>query len=221
MPRLFYSRIVCAAVGGKFERLNIMKKSIQEKGWYVYWKLFTITFLLSACTFGGGFVIISMMKKKFVEQLGWLEEEEMLDMTAIAQSSPGALGVNISIVVGYRLKGFLGAAVCTVGTVLPPLIIISVISLFYNAFKDNTYVGLALKVMRAGVAAVIFDVVINLARNVVKTRSVLWIALMVICFIASYFLNISSIVIILICGGIGLAMVFLPGRKSQEKEGGQ
>lgn len=221
MPRLFYSRIVCAAVGGKFERSYKMKKSIQEKGWYVYWKLFTITFLLSACTFGGGFVIISMMKKKFVEQLGWLEEEEMLDMTAIAQSSPGALGVNISIVVGYRLKGLMGAAVCTLGTVLPPLIIISVISLFYNAFKDNAYVGLALKVMRAGVAAVIFDVVINLARNVIKTKSALWISLMGICFIASYFLNVSSIIIILICGGIGLAMVFLPGKRAQEREGGK
>ena len=70
----------------------------------IYWKLFTITFSLSACTFGGGFVIISMMRKKFVEELHWLEEEEMLDMTAVAQSSPGALGVNIAIVVGYRLK---------------------------------------------------------------------------------------------------------------------
>lgn len=184
-----------------------------EKGWYIYWKLFATTLMLSACTFGGGFVIISMMKRKFVEELGWLEEEEMLDMTAIAQSAPGALGVNISIVVGYRLKGFLGALVCTLGTILPPLVIISIISLFYNAFKDNTYVAMALKVMRAGVAAVIFDVVYTLARNVVKSKSLLWISLMFICFIASYLLNVSSILIILICGAVGLIMVFLPQKE--------
>lgn len=181
-----------------------------EKGWYIYWKLFVTTLMLSACTFGGGFVIISMMKRKFVEELGWLEEEEMLDMTAIAQSAPGALGVNISIVVGYRLKGFLGALVCTLGTILPPLVIISIISLCYNAFKDNTYVAMALKVMRAGVAAVIFDVVYTLARNVIKSKSILWVSLMVLCFIASYLLKVSSILIIIICGCVGLIMVFIP-----------
>ena len=59
-----------------------------------YWKLFISTFKLSACTFGGGFVIIPLMRKKFVEELGWIKEEEMMDLTAIAQSSPGAIAVN-------------------------------------------------------------------------------------------------------------------------------
>ncbi len=83
----------------------------------IYWKLFFTTLILSASTFGGGFVIIGMMKQKFVSQLQWLQDEEMLDMTAIAQSSPGALGVNIAIVVGYRIKKFWGAVVCTLGAV--------------------------------------------------------------------------------------------------------
>lgn len=167
-------------------------------------KLFSITFMQSACTFGGGFVIISMMKKKFVEDLGWIEEEEMLDLTAISQSSPGALGVNIAIAAGYRLAGISGALVCTLGAVLPPLIIISLISLCYDAFKENEIVALALKVMRAGVAAVIVDVVYSLASNIVKTRSVLYIFMMIACFIAIFFFHVSSALIILICGLAGL-----------------
>ncbi len=179
----------------------------------IYWKLFTATLTLSACTFGGGFVIIGMMKKKFVEELHWLGEEEMLDMAAVAQSSPGALGVNIAIVVGYRVKRVLGALVCTLGAILPPLVIISIISVFYNQFKDNRYIAVALQVMRAGVAAVIFDVVLSLAGNVIKTKSVLWTALMVGAFLAACFFGVSAVVIILVCGTVGLLHVKLENRK--------
>lgn len=181
----------------------------------IYWKLFAITFSLSACTFGGGFVIIGMMRQKFVEKLHWLEEEEMLDMTAIAQSSPGALRVNIAIVVGYRLKKFLGAVVCTLGAILPPLIIISIISLFYNQFKDNAYIAIALQVMGAGVAAVIFDVVIGLAQNIFKTKSILWIFMMFAAFVATCFFKISAVVIILVCGTVGLLQIKIKDRKEE------
>ena len=128
-----------------------------------YATLFLSTFQLSAFTFGGGFVIIPLIRKKFVEQLGWIGEEEMLDLAAIAQSSPGAIAVNISILVGYRVAGIPGALLTVVGTVTPPLIIISVISLFYAAFRDNVFVNMAMCGMLAGVAAVILDVVLRLA----------------------------------------------------------
>ncbi len=170
----------------------------------VYWQLFKNIFMLSACTFGGGFVIIGMMKKKFVEKLHWISEEEMLDMTAIAQSAPGPLGVNIAIVTGYRIRKIPGALVCALGAILPPLIIISIISVFYNQFKDNKVIALALQVMRAGVSAVIFDVVINLAKNVCKTRRILYIAMMILSFAAVYIFDVSAMIIIFICLGIGL-----------------
>ena len=105
--------------------------------WYKYRKLFLSTFELSACTFGGGFVIIPLMRKKFVEELGWIEEEEMLDLTAIAQASPGAIAVNASIMLGYHIAGIPGAILAVLGTVLPPLIIISIISMFYQAFRNK------------------------------------------------------------------------------------
>ena len=109
-----------------------------------YRELFLSTFRLSACTFGGGFVIIPLMRKRFVEELGWIEEDEMLDLTAIAQSSPGAIAVNASILVGYHVAGVPGAMITVLGTVLPPLMIISVISLFYQAFRDNAIVNMAM-----------------------------------------------------------------------------
>ena len=110
-----------------------------------YLTLFTSTFTLSAFTFGGGFVIIPLMRKKFVEQLHWIDEEEMMDLTAIAQSSPGAIAVNASILVGYRVAGVPGALVTVLGTVLPPLIILSIISFFYTAFRDNRIVALVMR----------------------------------------------------------------------------
>ena len=168
------------------------------------WQLFKATFLLSAFTFGGGFVIVSLMKKKFVEELHWLEEEEMLDITAIAQSSPGPIPINASVILGYRMYGVIGSLVAILGTSLPPMIIISVISIFYAQFRSNQIIAIALQVMRAGVAAVIFDVVLNLAKKVVDTRRMLYIALMVTAFVGKVILGVDAMVVILCCLVVGL-----------------
>lgn len=168
------------------------------------WKLFKATFTLSAFTFGGGFVIVSLMKKKFVEELGWLDEDEMLDITAIAQSSPGPIPINASVILGYRMCGILGSLVAILGTALPPMIIISLISVFYAQFRENKIIAIALQVMRAGVAAVIFDVVLNLAENVCKTRRFSYILLMIISFFATCFLHVSAMTVILICLALGI-----------------
>lgn len=171
------------------------------------WKLFKATFLLSAFTFGGGFVIVSLMKKKFVEELHWLEEDEMLDITAIAQSSPGPIPINASVILGYRMYGVIGSLVAILGTALPPMIIISLISVFYTQFRSNRVIAVALQVMRAGVAAVIFDVVINLAKNVLNTRRLLYVLLMVAAFVCKVFLGVDAAVLILCCLGVGLVDV--------------
>ena len=102
-----------------------------------FWTLFVSTFTLSAFTFGGGYVIVPLMRKKFVETLKWIEEDEMMDLISIAQSAPGPIAVNSSIIIGYRLAGVPGALVTVFGTVLPPMVVLSVISQFYTAFRDN------------------------------------------------------------------------------------
>lgn len=176
-------------------------------------KLFLSTFQLSACTFGGGFVIIPLMRKKFVEELNWIEEQEMMDLTAIAQSSPGAIAVNASILVGYHVAGVPGALLTVLGTVLPPLIIISVISLFYQAFRDNEIVSMAMKGMLAGVAAVICDVVITMGAKIFEQKRILPVMVLLASFIAVRFFNINIILIILICGAAGAIDTFCRNRK--------
>jgi chromate transporter len=160
-------------------------------------KLFLSTLYISAFTFGGGFVIITFMKSKFVDELHWINESEMLDMAALAQSSPGAIAVNAAILVGWRVAGFPGMLISVLGTILPPMCILSVISFFYAAFATNTIVALVLKGMQAGVAAVIMDVVFGLGRNVLKERSWSHTVIMAAAFIAVYFFNVNVILIIL------------------------
>ena len=177
-----------------------------------YKKLFFSPFKLSACTFGGGFVIIPLMRKKFVEELGWIQEDEMMDLVAIAQSSPGAIAVNASILVGYHVAGIPGAMLTVLGTVLPPLIIISIISMFYQAFRDNAYVNMAMAGMLCGVAAVICDVVINMAKDILQKKRLLPVIVMLGSFIAVRFLSVDIISIIIICGVIGAADTWHQGK---------
>lgn len=175
-----------------------------KKDFRFFCKLFTSTFTLSAFTFGGGYVIIPMMRRKFVEQYHWMEEDEVLDMTAIAQSSPGPVAVNAAILMGYRLAGGLGALVAAVGTVLPPLLIIAVISVGYEAFRDNVYVSRVLRGMQAGVAAVVFSVVLRMTWALLKDKKWASMALMAAALIASVWLKLNVIWILLFCGAVGV-----------------
>lgn len=167
-------------------------------------KLFISTFYLSAFTFGGGYVIITLMNKKFVDELHWIDKDEMLDLTAIAQSAPGPIAVNGAIVVGYKLAGLLGALVASLATILPPFIIISVISAFYSAFRDNFIIASLLEGMQAGVGAVIAAVVWQMASGIVKGKDKFSDVIMVLAFLAACVLKVNVVIIILICGCIGV-----------------
>lgn len=143
------------------------------------------------------------MRKKFVEELKWVDEQEMLDLTAIAQSSPGAIAVNASILVGYHVAGISGALITVLGTILPPLMIISVISFFYQAFRDNIIVNMAMAGMLCGVAAVIFDVVINMSKTILQQKRLLPLLIMAGAFMAVRFFSVNIMIIILVCAVIG------------------
>lgn len=176
--------------------------------------LFFATLYISAFTFGGGYVIVTFMKRKFADELHWLEEKEMLDMTALAQSTPGAIAVNAAILVGWRVAGFPGMVVAVLGSILPPMVILTLISFIYQAFAANPYVALVLKGMQAGVAAVILDVVCDLGGDVLKTRSPLFIGLMVAAFLASFVFNVNVILIILAATAFGVVRAAWQHRKA-------
>lgn len=188
----------------------------ENKNWRFYLRLFSSTFTLSACTFGGGYVMIPLMQRKFVIQLGWLEEKEMLDIAAIAQSAPGAMAVNAAILIGYRLAGILGALITILGTILPPLILLSLISYGYAAFQQSSLVAAFLWGMQAAVGAVIADVVIGMGMHLIKRKKVLPIGVMAGSFIAACCFGVSAVWIILFCGALGALTTLWRSRKVQK-----
>ena len=177
-------------------------------------KLFLSTLYLSAFTFGGGYVIITLMKQKFVDHYHWIEEEEMLDLVAIAQSTPGAIAINGAIVIGYKLAGPLGALVAIVGTVLPPFVIISLLSLCYETFQGLYAVQKILEGMQAGVGAVIAAVAWDMGRGVVEERDTVSTVILAASFVASCFLEINVVYIILFCGLLGVVRTLLEKRRA-------
>ena len=176
-------------------------------------KLFLSTLYLSAFTFGGGYVIVTLMKKKFVDQYHWIEEKEMLDLVAIAQSAPGPIAVNGAIVVGYKLAGLLGVAVAILGTIIPPFVIIALVSVCYNAFRSNVIVGKMLEGMQAGVGAVIASVTYEMGAGIVQEKNVISLLIMAGAFLASCVLGVNVVFIVIVCGVLG-ALRTLVARKN-------
>ncbi len=175
-------------------------------------KLFLSTLYISSFTFGGGFVIATFMKKKFVDELHWIDEEEMLDLIAIAQSSPGAVAVNCAIAVGEKIAGFKGMIIATLGTIIPPMFILTIVSYFYNLLIDNVVFSFLLKGMQAGVAAIILDTVLTLANNIIKSKNYLNDLIMVIAFILVFFFDVNIIYIIL--GALLIGIIVALRRKN-------
>lgn len=171
--------------------------------------LFLSTLSLSAFTFGGGYVIVTLMRKKFVSEYHWIDEDEMLDLIAIAQSSPGAIAVNGAIVVGYKLAGIAGVIISVIATIIPPFVVISFISFCYEIFRTNIIIALMLEGMQAGVGAVIAAVVFEMAVGIIHEKNIFSLFIMLSSFFLTYFFNINVIYIIFICIVIGLIKTFI------------
>ena len=179
---------------------------MKEK-WTKIRKVFFSTLYLSAFTFGGGYVIITLMKKKFVDELHWIDEEEMLDLVAIAQSAPGVVAANAAISMGYKLGGIRGTLTALLATILPPLITLSAISYAYDAFAHNQYIQLVLKGMQCGATAIIINVAIDLLKKELKKKLALPLLIIVGTFIANYFFNVNLMYAVIVDAVIGFFLL--------------
>ena len=168
---------------------------------------------ISAFTFGGGFVIVTLMKRVYVDRLGWISEEEMLDYTALAQTAPGPIAVNAAVLVGRHVAGGWGMAAAVLGTVLPPIALLLLVSLVYDAFAANRYVALFLRGMQAGVAAVICDVVCSLGVRVLREKNWVSYVLTAATFVLSFVLRVSAAWIVLGALAVGIVLALLDRRK--------
>ena len=184
-------------------------KSVAASCRHFYWKLFQSTFLISAFTVGGGFVIIPLLRAKYVDEYGWLDDKETLNLVSIAQSMPGVVAVNAAIILGYRMAGLRGALTALAATILPPLVTLSVISCAHDWFATNPYVRYALKGMQCGATALIVNVAIDLLQKQWR-KKLLWpLAIIVGTFVANFFFGVNIMLLVVIDGLLGL--VFLRG----------
>ena len=174
---------------------------------HFFWTLFKSTFLISAFTVGGGFVIIPLLKGKYVDEYHWINDKDTLDMVAIAQSMPGVIAVNSAVILGYRMAGVLGTLVALVATVLPCLITLSIISYCYDFFIHNLYIKMILRGMQCGATALIVNVGIDLLIKQGKKRLLLPLAIIVATFIANLCFDVNIMVLIIIDGIIGFAFM--------------
>ncbi|MGB4408038.1 MAG: chromate transporter [Sphaerochaeta sp.] len=164
-----------------------------------YVKLFWTTFFLSLFTFGGGFVIISLMRKKMVVTLNWINDEEMLDFVTIAQSCPGPIALNGSLMVGYHLANIPGALIAGLGTILPPMIILTLVSLGYEAVKSSLWIAAAFHGMRPVVAAIVLQVTWALLKPVLGKKRLFPILMFLLAFVALYFFKVNIMVVMVLC----------------------
>lgn len=183
-----------------------MQKNIKRDKTF-FWQLFKSTFIISAFTIGGGFVIVPLLKTKFVDEFKWIEEKDALNMVAIAQSAPGVVAVNAAISIGYRLAGLLGTLVAVLATVLPPLITLSIISYCYNAVAGNEYIQLVLKGMQCGATAIIINVALELLAKEFKKKLVLPLLIIAGTFVANYFFQVNLMTAVIADGLLGLLLL--------------
>lgn len=193
-----------------------LKGMIMENKKKILIKLFISTLYLSTFTFGGGYVIVTLMKKKFVDEYHWIEENEMLDLVAIAQSAPGPIAVNGAIVIGYKLAGMTGVITAIVGTIIPPFLIISLISICYNAFRDNFIISQMLSGMQSGVGAVIASVTYEMGAEIIHKKDAISTCIMAAAFLASCIFHINVIIIVIACGLIGALRTFVVERRMKK-----
>ncbi len=145
-------------------------------------EIFKTTFL-SSMTANSGYAILSVLKNTCVEKNHWFTEDQMTDYIALAQSTPGPMGINGSMIIGYELAGMPGALVAALGCTLPPLVIMSLVTYFYEYFIDNKYLQLFMAGMQYGVVAMLIDVMIGMFRNVTKKDKVYTIVAMILAFV--------------------------------------
>lgn len=177
------------------------------------WTLFAVFFKIGAFTFGGGYAMLPLIEREIVENKGWITAEDMLDIVAIAESTPGPIAINTATFVGYKTCGVVGAMGATFGTVLPSFVIISVISMVLAQFREVEAVQFAFNGIRAGVLALIVKALFTMYKKCPK--SALSYVLMVLSFIVAAFTDINVIFIIIACALIGLISSLVTARRGR------
>lgn len=173
----------------------------QKVTFAMLWHLFKVFFLIGGFTFGGGYAMLELIRVQIVDKEKWLNNESFIDLFAVAQSLPGVFAVNISIFIGYRLQGFWGALVCVIGTTLPSFLIILILAIYAQQFRENPVVSAVFKGIRPAVVALIIAPCVSVWRALKLGWKYLWIP--VLCAVSVTFLGVSPVTVILVSAAAG------------------
>ena len=187
----------------------------------MHWQLFRTFFRISAFTFGGGYAMIPLMEREVTERNGWIAKADFLDLLAIAQSMPGILAVNISVVIGDRLKGVKGSLAAAFGTILPSFVIILAIAMFLtpDTIKNNDVLSRIFKGIRPAVVALIIAPVITTARAAKINWKTIIIPVAVALLIYSKLPFISNPILYIVLGALGGYLYYTHTILKRRKEG--
>jgi chromate transporter len=178
------------------------------------WKIFMVFSKIGAFTIGGGYAMIPIIQNE-MKKNGWIKEEELPDIIALAQSAPGILAVNVSIFAGYKIRGVKGSFIAAFGTILPSFIIILLIAMVFTNFKDNPWVIKIFKGIRPVVVSLIAVPMVNMARQSDKT----WWAWLIsaVTLVSVAFLEISPIYILLVLIILAFTVTWIREKKKIKK----
>ena len=165
-------------------------------------KIFLTFFKIGAFTFGGGYAMIPLIQKEAVEKHHWVTDEDILDIVAIAESTPGPIAINAATFVGYQTRGYAGAAVATLGVVLPSFVTSFAIFHVLRAFRDLQVVQYAFNGIRVGVLVLLFKALLKMFKT--NKKSMLTRGLMVLAFALTVLMKVNTILVIILCGAIGV-----------------
>ncbi|OFI05464.1 putative chromate transport protein [Clostridium acetireducens DSM 10703] len=163
--------------------------------------MFWAFFKIGAFTFGGGYAMIPLIEKEVVDNKNWVNKEDFLDILVISQSFPGALAVNTSLFIGYKIGGFIGALLALLGTILPSFFIILTIALFFSQFRNNYYVDLAFKGIASAVPMLVLIAVVSLSKSIKKNYINIFIIILTVVAITVF--KIHPVIVIIISGIYG------------------
>ena len=177
------------------------------------WRVFFTFFKIGAFTFGGGYAMIPLIQRETVEKQGWISDEDILEVVAIAESTPGPIAINAATFIGYRVAGFFGSLCATLGVVLPSFAIILLISGVLRQFQDSEVVQYAFIGIRAGVLALIVKAFWGMLKKAEK--SIVSYAVMICVFAAVVFCDVSVVLLLILCALLGLGVTAWKGRAAK------
>lgn len=175
-------------------------------------KLFTTLFKINALTFGGGYTIVPVISDVFVKDLNLLDEDEMLDIVALAQAGPGAMAISTSLLTGYKINGPLGAITCLIASTLPCIITLSIVSIFYKEFQTNFFIRSALDGISGIICAVLLITVYGMAKKAFNNYKIFSSIIIILSFIAGFFFKINTVSILILSALIGICVFYIKDR---------